>query len=200
MEEIKCFDYTLYKSQCDSSVYEDNDLLLAIDELLSSEHAKRTDPSERQGTALSTVGSEFNVLHMSQTHNLISWIISQIMTIEEYKSKNSNAFDFTRHWANRIFKDCSGLCHTHPSNADGVAIFYLNVPDNGSELVIIDKGNEHSKYLDYTTEQRHHINVNSGTLIIHKPNVPHAVSIHNSEDPRTCLIFEFIIAEETYEN
>ena len=200
MKEINCFDYKLYKSQCDESIYKDANLTSAIDKLLKTTHAKNTTPSERIGDAVSTVGSDFNILHLAETHTLAEWVISQIMDIDEYKSKNSNTFDFTRHWANQIYKDCNGLCHTHPKEADAVAIFYLDVPPGGSDLVIINNGKENSNYLDYDEKDRHHINVESGTLIIHKPDVPHAVSIHNSTDPRTCLIFEFKIAEEMYEN
>ena len=202
MEEINCFDYKLYKSQCDESIYKDANLNRAVNTLLSTVQAKDTNPDERQGSAISTVGAEHNLLHYNETHTLAQWVISQIMEIDEYKSKNSSTFDFTRHWANRIYKDCSGLCHTHVGNPnpDAVAIFYLDVPLDGSNLVIINNGQEDSNYLDYDEKDRHHINVESGTLIIHKPDVPHAVSIHNSTDPRTCLIFEFKIAEEMYEN
>ena len=195
MEIIKCFGYELYKSQCDKLVYNNSELLSAVDKLLSTEHAKLNNPVQRQGNALSTVSSDINVLHMPETHPLFEWIVSQVMTIKEYETKNRYSLNVTRHWANRIFKDCSGLCHTHPPRVDGVAIFYLKVPDNGSKLVIIDNGTDGSKYLDYTKEKCHYISVKSGTLVIHKPNVPHAVSIHNSEDPRTCLIFEFTIEE-----
>lgn len=200
MEEIKCFDYVLYKSCSDENLYKDPDLVSAINKILETTYANSTTPSERIGEAISTVGSDFNILHLSETHRLAEWIISQIMNIDEFKSKNSNTFDFTRHWANRIYKDCNGLCHTHPKDADAVAIFYLDVPLESSDLVVINNGVENTNYLDYDDNNRHHINVESGTLIIHKPDVPHAVSIHNSTDPRTCLIFEFKIAEEMYEN
>lgn len=202
MEKINCFNYELYRAQCDELIYKDTALNQAVNLLLSTVEAKDTDPEERQGSAVSTVGAEHNLLHYSETHNLANWVISQIMDIDEFKSKNSNTFDFTRHWANRIYKDCSGLCHTHTGNPDpdAVAIFYLDVPNDSSDLVVINNGKENSNYLDYDEEDRHHINVQSGTLIIHKPDVPHAVSIHNSTEPRTCLIFEFKIAEGMYEN
>ena len=200
MEEIICFDYKLYREQCNESIYKDPNLISAIDTLLETTYANSTTPSERIGKAVSTVGSDFNILHLPEIRNLAEWIVSQIMTIDEFRSKNSNTFDFTRHWANRIYKDCNGLCHTHPKQADAVAIFYLDVPEGGSDLVIINNGKEDSNYLEYGEKDRHDINVESGTLIIHKPDVPHAVSIHNSTDPRTCLIFEFKIAEEIYEN
>ena len=196
MEEIKCFDYTLYRSHCNEDLYRDPNLISAIDNLLKTTYANSTTPSERIGEAVSTVGSDFNILHLPETHRLAEWIISQILSIDEFNSKNSNTFDFTRHWANRIYKDCNGLCHTHPKNADAVAIFYLDVPPNSSDLVVINNGKENSNYLEYDEKDRHHIGVKNGTLVIHKPDVPHAVSIHNSNDPRTCLIFEFKIAED----
>ena len=185
----------MYRATCDESIYKDNKLLVAVNELLE-ETKDMYLPSEQQGLALTTVGSDYNILHREETHNLAHWIISQILSIDEYKSKNSVLFDFTRHWANRIYSGCSGLCHTHTSTVDGVAIFYLDVPQDGSELVVINNGTDDSNYLDYDSSDRNHIKVESGTLLIHKPNVPHAVSIHNSTDSRTCLIFEFIIAEE----
>jgi hypothetical protein len=193
MEKIKFFDYELYKSTCEESIYRDPMLTEAVDNILTKNAADRI--HEQQGNAISSVGSDFNILHLEQTYNLASWIISQILEIDEYKSKGSTTIDFIRHWANRIYEGCSGLCHTHTRNVDGVAIFYLDVPDGGSNLVIINNGEENSNYLNYDEKDRHHIGVESGTLLIHKPDVPHAVSIHKSKDPRTCLIFEFIIVE-----
>lgn len=194
MEKINCFDYVLYKSTCEESIYKNAALLESVNTILM-QNSNVNNPSERQGAAISSVGSEFNILHLNQTHELANWIISQILDIDEYKSKGSITIDFIRHWANRIYKGCSGLCHTHTDHVDGVAIFYLDVPDNSSDLVIIRNGKEDSNYIDYSDNDKIHIPVSSGTLLIHKPDVPHAVSIHNSKDPRTCLIFEFVIVE-----
>lgn len=194
MEKIKCFEYELYKSECDEFIYKDKLLLEAIETVLS-QNSNINRPSERQGTAITSVGSEFNVLHLDQTHNLANWIISQILEIDEYKSKGSITIDFIRHWANRIYEGCSGLCHTHTDNVDGVAIFYLDVPVGGSDLIIIKDGKENSDHLHYSDNDKFYIPVKSGNLLIHKSDVPHAVSIHKSKDPRTCLIFEFVIAE-----
>jgi hypothetical protein len=187
MKKIKCFDYTLYRARCNKNLYKDSNLVSAIDTLLTNIVI-----DEQEGKAESTVGQDFNILHLQETHPLVDWIISQIMTVDKFKFKNSNTFNFTRHWANRMHKDSSGLCHTHmDTNTDYVAIFYLEVPPNSSDLVVVNNGKEGSNYLDYDEKDRHHINVESGTLIIHKSDVPHAVSIHNSKYPRTCLVFEF---------
>lgn len=195
MEVINCFDYTLHRFQAEQDLYNDSSLKFAINKLLDTTYANNVAPSERIGEAQSTVGSEYNILHLPEMRNLAEWVISKIMSIDEFKNKNFNTFDFTRHWANRIYKGCNGLCHTHPDNADAVAIFYLDAPKNeSSDLVIINNGEENTNYLEYDNKNRHHINVESGTLLIHKPNVPHAVSIHNSETPRICLIFEVKMA------
>lgn len=200
MKPINCFNYTLYRSKCDEQIYKNEKLTKEIENLLSSEYSKKVEVDERIGNAISTVGREINVLHIPETHELANWIISQLMQIEEFKNKKSIKFDFIRHWANRIYKDCNGLCHTHTRDADAVAIFYLDVPENSSDLVIINNGEENTNYLNYKSEDLFNISVESGTLIIHKPDVPHAVSIHNSNKPRTCLIFEIIVVDDNYEN
>ena len=110
-------------------------------------------------------------------------------------SPSTFELDKSRTWANKMFKGSQGLVHAHvhpdfPNRTDFVAIFYVQIPENGAQLMFIDNGTFNSKYSDYPPEAIKYIHSETGDLLIHSPEIPHAVSTHNSDIPRVCLIFE----------
>lgn len=196
MQKIKCFDYILHKFRCDKSIYENSSLNNAINQLLECEFANSTEVPEGTGDVKTTVGKEKNILDYTQeTKDLLDWIKIQICSIKKYSQYQKNKIKFTRNWVNQMSKGSMGQVHAHTmgTNADGVAIFYVKNSKLGSKLIIAKKLQEDTNYLNYATEDLYFIDTNSGDLIIHDYDVPHAVSVHNDEEPRICIVLEFIL-------
>jgi len=137
------------------------------------------------------------------TNNLIEWIKSE--SSKAYKLFYGEDIDeivIERSWMNKMEYGSQGRCHNHLAvdnhkndrynlgkTPDLVAIFYVNNPKDGAELILI-KDAVHGKFsFDFPDTDRDHIKINSGDLIIHKPDLWHAVGVHNSKDSRICFVF-----------
>lgn len=145
------------------------------------------------GEALSTVVlHDTHLLVRPSIKPLLDWVSSRIVLAGKHLPTTGTNFKFTRAWTNRMFNECEGKCHIHNSKLSGVAIFYLDVPSGSSDLVFIKDGRDGTVCADYDDINRKHISPMEGMLVIHPPKIPHAITKHASEKPRTCLIFEFV--------
>jgi hypothetical protein len=192
------FEHQTYYFYCsDTDLYQNTELISKIDILLSLplivNRTKGGKYDSAQGTVLTSAGNEeSDIVHMPGAEALVEWITSQILKT----SPTAQTIEYKRSWVNKMFKDSQGLvhAHVHPDYkippVDFVAIFYLQVPDNGSDLIFIKEGEFNTPYSDYPIRDRHHIKCSSGDLIVHSPLAYHAVSKHLSDTPRICLVFE----------
>jgi hypothetical protein len=196
METKTIFGHKLFTATCnDASIYQSVELKNSIESVFKMpEIAKFMDPSQK-GQALTSVGARFHLAKLPGMGPLMRWITQQVNEAGKELNLSGSQIVFPRGWANRMFKDCEGRCHTHPIQAHGVVIFYYEVPDDSAELVLIENGTNGSEYHDYPAEKKYHIPVTAGQLVIHHPSVPHAVSRHLSDQPRTCFIFEFAFVD-----
>jgi hypothetical protein len=193
-KKIKCFNYEIIKSEIPNYLYSDKELERGIYDTFASEivvsYGDRT--LEQNGQGLTTCDIDNSLVTNLPNINPIINYVSEFIIKEFYGSNCKNEIIFyNRMWMNLIHKDCSGKCHTHNGINDGTAIFYYKVPKNGSKLIIL----KHDIGLE-SVEEKHkdiseYIDVKTGDLIIHKRDVPHAVSKHMSDDPRICFIFDF---------
>jgi hypothetical protein len=153
---------------------------------------KGNETVEQTGKAYSTVGlSNRCILNLSEINPLIDYISASILKgfYGDFDCNKKILYD--RMWINKMYKNCSAICHVHNGDYnDGSAIFYYNVPKNGSKLIILknDIGGEVKKCHEKIS---YHILVETGDLIIHKKEVPHAVSKHMNNIPRICFVFDF---------
>ena len=160
---------------------------------------------EQYGEGISTVALnkhlQINTALSFDQHELGSWMKTALISAAQELSIEAAAgatdFTYVRSWMNRIYKGCSGAVHQHcgpdSSLCDLTGIFYLQAPENSAELVFINEEiveSNKSKYTDYPIEKRQQIKPLPGMLVCHDPRIPHAVTEHNSDDPRTCLVFD----------
>lgn len=186
------FGHKLFLSKCpDEILYKNDTIKESIEKVYAIPEVQDKVDVSQKGRALTSVGLKLHIAKLPGMENLMQWIGSQIQEVAKELNLTGSQIAMPRGWTNRMFRDCEGRCHTHPLQADGVVIFYYQVPENSAELVLIDSGTDGSEYHDYPPEKKHHIVPTEGQLIIHHPSIPHAVSRHNSDDPRTCFIFEF---------
>ena len=129
---------------------------------------------------------------MPGAEQLSEWVAKRILeSARQLGFKDPTKVEFVRTWANMMFFGCEGTCHSHPADIDGVAVFYSSAPVDSGELVFVQRGIDGTRVSQYAKEQLRSQPIKSGDLIIHKPHVPHAVSRHNSHDPRLSFIYEF---------
>ena len=192
-EIINVFNYNIIKHKVPLYLYNKKSLREDVDGIFESEYIQKNgfQSSERIGKAYSTCGLGIeHITNLSDIKPLLNHISLFILN-NFYKEKELNSkILYTRMWSNKMYKGCEGTCHTHNGDNDGTAIFYFNVPKNGSKLILFkyDIGkslNSDFKHISYS------LKVNTGDLIIHGKNVPHSVSKHMNDEPRICFIFDF---------
>ena len=191
-----CEDKSLFKND---SLQKDFNTLFNLDIVINNKD------NYQKGEALTTcnilpVGA---ILDMPSIPRLIDWIVECIMSARyeirtsKYDPDEIKGVLVCRAWTNRMFKGCEGICHTHEVPIlDGVAIFYLDVPEESANLVFIKDGKDKTFYRDYDESNRVYLSPQEGQLVIHKPNMIHCVTEHKSDLPRTCIIFDFMYLTE----
>ena len=188
----------IYTYKCPTpEIYTNNQLISNIKLLLDlpdvTQRIQGTKYDSATGEVLTSVGNEYSDIQLLPgATQLVAWVTQKLLET----NKNAKQIRYTKSWANMMFRNSEGLVHAHvhpdfkDPNVDFVAIFYVYVPENGSDLVFIEGGEFNTHYYDYPDSARTHIKVNTGDLVIHPPQVAHAVSKHNSDIPRICLVFE----------
>jgi len=106
--------------------------------------------------------------------------------------KNKTGFDVLRGWSNRMYKGCKGRAHKHSSGCDSVAIYYLDAPENSADLYFLDLKQWGLLEEHVPSKFKKRIETRTGTLVIHDPDIYHAVSEHLSDIPRLVIILEII--------
>jgi hypothetical protein len=214
MKIEQAFDHTLVRVQCtDVELYKNEDLTKAVDHVLNLPYFKNRlrgfKADSQQGHGLTSVGHEYlSVCNLPGSSNLNKWIEEQMLLAKPLLgiTKSQSSVKFKRSWANRLFKGAQGKCHQHVKIdqyiaeltdyshtnfcPDIVGIFYVDVPLESSKLAIVNNGREDTQASDYAEADKHYISPVEGELILHLPDVWHAVTVHNSNLPRNCFVFD----------
>jgi hypothetical protein len=215
MKIEQAFGYTVIRVQCpDPSIYKDPDLTNAVNRVfkmstVQTQHMKGRKSFSQKGNGFTTVGEEYLAISaLPGSGRLNQWISQQMLEARSLLGieKEGNAIKFKRSWANRMHRGGYGKCHMHvkideyiaeltnytPWNfcPDIVGIMYIDVPPGSSKLMLINNGKEYSELDIYPEEDRHYITPVEGELVLHTPDVWHGVSIHESDLPRTCYVYD----------
>jgi hypothetical protein len=208
------FDSTIVRIQCQNEeLYRNEDLTKSVDHVLNMptvKNRKRNDKGDsHKGNGLTSVGQSYlDLIHLPGASNLTNWITEQFLLVHKQLGvdKEVKSVYYKRSWANRLFRDGQGLCHNHvkldeymsemtqysPENfrPDAVGIFYVDVPEGSSDLVFIRNGKADTYIHEYDECDRYYLKPKQGELVIHSPEVYHAVSVHNSDLPRNVFVFD----------
>lgn len=196
----------------DELLYHNEDLTKSVNHVLNMPavvNRQRLDIGDsHKGSGLTTVGQPYlDLIYLPGAGELTKWVTKQLLSVqEEFGYKNNTSVTYKRSWANRLFKGGQGLCHNHVKldnymktmthytsdnfKPDLVAIFYVDVPENSSELVFIRNGKSDTYIEDYPEIDRYHLKPKQGELVIHRPENYHAVSVHNSDLSRNVFVFD----------
>ena len=210
-EKISAFGYDVYKFNIfnDCLTISDSLVTLAMAELEKPEVKLNQSCNLDKGftneesvvwSSFDTPGQSF--FNFENSDQLLKWIKQKISIVAPVLGfHNSQSVDLTIDWMNVMYKGSFGNCHTHHDICEVnpgrnlVAIFYLSAPKNSSDLLILKNTKDYSaRGISPATippDEIFSVAITTGDLIIHKVDLPHAVSEHLSNDPRLCLVMEF---------
>lgn len=143
-------------------------------------YGETTEPFPDLGPMSLSHANEINRLVMDQASSIL----------------NSKCY-VTRSWINRMDMGSQGRCHNHmgknvpglEQTPDLVAIFYLNNPENGSKLILVEDGVAGELPSEMSESRKTYITPLTGSLIMHTADIWHAVSEHRSTVPRICFVY-----------
>jgi hypothetical protein len=208
------FDYTIVRSQCHNpDLYRNEDLTKAVDRVLHlpifKNKVKGLKQNSQLGSGLTSVGHEYlAVAHLPGASGLTKWIEQQMVLAKPLLGidKPGTSVKYKRSWANRLMRGSQGKCHRHVKVDEWIAeltdysyvnfcpdivgIFYVDLPPGSSKLALINNGEEYTELALYPEEDRHYVIPVEGELVLHRPEVWHAVTMHESDLPRNCFVFD----------
>jgi len=208
------FGSTIVRVQCtDDSLYRNSDLTKSINRVLNLPEVKFRVKAPRGdshvGGGMTSVGQTYlQVIHLPGAQPLTQWVSEQILLAKNTFGINKlgTSVSYKRAWTNRMVKGSQGKCHRHIEldsymaeytdlssenfRADVVAIFYLDVPENSSNLVFIKNGIPDTLHTIYDEKDKWYLQPIEGELVLHKPDVWHAVTEHHNDLPRNCIVFD----------
>jgi hypothetical protein len=136
-----------------------------------------------------------------ESSKLLNWVKEKAIEVAPFLGFNCKTIDLTIDWMNVMYKGSFGNCHTHDDESEPdtakkvVAIFYLQAPENSSNLLVVKKTKDYSSMgvspFTIPEDEIYPITVKTGDLILHKVDLPHAMSEHKNFDPRIVVVMEF---------
>lgn len=200
MNTYNAFGHTIHTTHCDHPEYYTNgDLTHSINAIFDLPEIKNRprgaewDSHYGEGET-SEVVPYLGPANVPGSHDLVQWIKAQCRQVLGAE------VHIDRSWMNRLNTGSQGRCHRHMGvdrpgmdiTPDLVAIFYVNNPLGGSKLVIVDNGVAGMLPSDIDETNKQYIEPKTGDLIMHGPEVWHAVSEHRAEEPRICFVFQVL--------
>jgi hypothetical protein len=184
---IQCKDVTLYHNEELT-----NSMNVVFNSPFVTNRDRKNNTDSHKGNGLTTVGQPYPITDLPGIFGLINWI--EVQSLEAKKviglATEKNKVYYKRSWANRLKKGGYGLCHKHLPSPDIVAIFYVNVPENSSDLIFVKDAKDFEEIENIKEEDRYILKPVEGELIIHSPNLWHAVGKHNNDLPRNVFVFD----------
>lgn len=209
VEEI--FGSPVITVQCPDSIYQNPELTKSVEQILDLPTVKnrwRSDVGDsHKGSGLTTVGQPYiDLAYLPGAKQLTDWISEQLLLVRPIMApgKTGSRIHYKRSWTNRLYRGGQGMCHNHTRAdayiqergdyneenfcPDAVAIFYVDVPEGSSQLVLINNGIPDLPHTAFT--EKHFMTHTAGQLVIHSPQVWHAVTEHQSDSPRNVYVFD----------
>lgn len=214
MNKITVFDHTIYKFNMlqDGFTIPNAWADLALKELknpqvLLNQSCNLDKGSNNGGMLWSTFEAPADsFFSFAESNILLEWVKKKAIEVSKDLGFKCNSVDLTIDWMNVMYKGSFGNCHTHDDDSEPdtankiVAIFYLQAPANSSNLLAVKKTIDYSKMgvspFTISKEEIFSIPITTGDLILHKVDLPHAMSEHLNDIPRLVVVMEFRYNEE----
>ncbi len=142
--------------------------------------------------AIESNGNTYSVWNIDTIPGFTNLLSSTNLESQLEKLNASNFTKIKRAWVNRMHKNSFVSIHWHDSNVK-VLIIYYNVPDDSSDLILIDPKYKILRYensISVPEDCKYNLKVKEGMCVLHNGDMLHAVSEHLSEYPRDTIIIE----------
>jgi hypothetical protein len=208
------FDSVIARIKCDDElIYRNEDLIKSVNSVLNLPDVKYRTRNEKGdshvGGGTTSVGQMYlPIIHLPGASELTKWVTKSMLEAKNIFGidKPANSISYKRSWANRMSKGAQGKCHRHivldnymathtdysseNFRADIVGIFYVDVPPNSADLIFIKDGIPDALHTEFKEEDKYYLKPITGELVLHTPNLWHAVGVHNSDLPRNVFVFD----------
>ena len=193
MKTEKIFEYTVARFHCqDESIYKTPELVKSVDDLFNSPDL---DPSleNQNGKGVSTFGLEqYWLLDLKGIGTFEKWFKQCVLEAAEYFGHpGATDIEYYRTFTNKMWPGSSGNVHAHNLGCHGVAVFYFEQPENGSDLVLVKDSYLGATNEDIPEENKRYMNVKQGDLVLHNTAAWHSVSLHKGKTPRIVFVLEY---------
>lgn len=200
MNTVNAFGHTIHITHCDHpDYYTNSDLVHGVERIFSLPEIQNR-PRGADWDSHYGQGETSEILPMLGPANipgatqLTAWVLEQCSQVLGAPAR------VDRSWMNRLNTGSQGRCHRHlgvdkpgmQQTPDLVAIFYVNNPAGGSNLVIVNDGIAGQLPSDMPESNKYYIRPSTGDLVMHRPDVWHAVSEHLADKPRICFVYQVL--------
>lgn len=200
MNTVNAFGHTIHVAHCEHTDYYDNaeiaygvNTIFNLPEIKNRPRGADWDSHYGEGET-SEIVPMLGPANLSGAEKLTSWILEQCSQVLGKPSY------VDRSWMNRLQTGSQGRCHRHMGvdkpgmehTPDLVAIFYVNNPPGGSRLVVVKDGIAGQLPSDMPESNKHYIQPQTGDLVMHSPEVWHAVSEHQASESRICFVYQIL--------
>lgn len=197
----------------DDELYRNEDLTKSVNKVLNLPVVKNRIRRERGdshvGGGYSSVGQMYlPIIHLPGAAGITAWVSNSMLAARKLLGidKPANSVSYKRSWANRMLKGAQGKCHRHlvldnymakntdyPAEnftPDVVGIFYVDVPPGSADLIFIRNGAPDIRHTEFNEEDKYYVKPITGELVLHTPDMWHAVGNHNNDLPRNVFVFD----------
>jgi len=193
MQTSTIFDYKLCQFHCNDNLFRTPELLASVEDIFKNQELDTSLNGHLIGQGISTFGnSTQDLLKTNGITPLIEWIKVQILNAAEFLGHHGvQSVDLYQAFTNKLYPGCSGKVHNHTASGHGVVVFYFQQPQFGSELVLVKDGFIGADLENFKDQDKHHLKVKQGDLIIHETRTWHGVTVNNGSTPRIVFVFEY---------
>jgi hypothetical protein len=150
-----------------------------------------------------TTAHDHTIIHRIDIHKHIeNWLRNVVNDYCKDSNISIKSIEMHRAWCNRIYRNVKGKPHRHNGvDTQKVVILYYEASKGSSDFVVIDSKEELNSYDMYDKERLYFLPVRPGMAIVHDADILHAVTEHNSDEPRTAFVFDIkIIGRDEHSN
>jgi hypothetical protein len=143
------------------------------------------------GEYISTASDNSILFKIDNRQYIMNWLQKVVSDYCSEKGIYIEKLHLNRSWCNRIYRNTKGAPHKHiDPNTDKVVILYYEAPENSSKFVFINSNERLNSYDEYKYKDLHFLTVKPGMAIMHDSQTMHAITEHNSDEPRTVFVFD----------
>lgn len=187
--QINIFDKPIYVEN--NIFFKDKDFENSLESLFYRCNQKIDKHQVGKANTTVTLSEPENFIKLKNSKKLFDLLVPKIINSSTiFGFTNVTGLQLNRVWFNKMYTGCKGRSHNHNKECDIVLIYYYNSPKKSGNLYFINSNEWGLLVEDIPKQSKYKIVSETGTLVIHTPDMFHAISEHKNKDPRVVLVME----------